>query len=611
MTTKQPSLFQTYAYDLLASEKKFSHALKDYPQIAFIIDTLSRKENHHVALNGFTSEKIQRALLESIAFHLTEGNAPHTLRNVDFIYFDVHRLTQDEPDEKKITKDFQNFDKEINNADKKVIFVINHFDPSTVFGKLIQTNLMNPCWRIIVLNDLSQKNLFVQIKLSSPQESQLLTLLKAYKAELEEFHHVLIPEETFPAALSMTLHYLPNESYFDKAFNLLDSAAARASALECNDPTGQFKPLVTSTTLAFVISSWTQIPLTHLHSNSFQTNKFIEALQRRVFGQETAISAMASVLQHACLKIQEKKGPLCSFLLVGPPEVGKTTAAHILAEHLFGHKGALLRVNLSEHYTSISEIKIMSDETPAISLLSAIQQVPYAVILIENIHYTPAATFHLFKDIFAHGFAFDEAGNKYDFSHAIIVTTTTLGSEHITSLTQAPLEQETNKTLDLLELVLNENPQEDSVLQSHSTSQELHELLLPTLESYFSPALLQHLHIIPFAPLDYAALEKVVRFKVKALSKRLEMLYGIELNYAPEVIKFLAHETFWRKPTNKPIEKVLAKHLYSAVANEILAHAEDKNRTRRLFLQLNDNGQILRCEFMSAATTATTAAYHL
>lgn len=242
----------------------------------------------------------------------------------------------------------------------------------------------------------------------------------------------------------------------------------------------------------------------------------------------------------------------------------------------------------------------MSDDNHDVSLLSAIQHVPYAVILIENIDQAPAATINLFKNIFTYGFAFDASGHKYDFSHAILVITTTLGSDRIINLTQAPATNETNKTLDLLQLVLNDRATEEPDLHRHLTTQELHDEILPTLEEYFSPSLLQHLHVIPFVPLDYPALEKVVRLKVKALTKRLELNFGIELNYAPEVVKFLAHECLWRKPITKPIDTVLEQHLYSTVANEILAHSEDKNRPRRLLLQLNDNGQVLRCEFMSA-----------
>lgn len=598
--TKQPSLFQTYTFDLLASEKNSAHALKEHPQIALIIDTLSRKENHHVSLTGIQSEKVQLALLESIALHLTDGNAPQTLRNVDFIYFDAARLASNSEEPAILAQEFKEFCAELQTTDKRIVMAVNQFHPADPFGKLLQTILRDGHWRLIVLDDKEPRPGFTSIKLSQPFESQLVALLKTFKSEIENFHHVLIPEETFASALSMAMHYLPSLSCFDKALDLLDSAAARASAMERNDPTGQFKPLVTSATLALVISSWTQIPITHLHNNAFQTAKFVEALQRRIFGQDSAINSMASVLQHACIKIQEKSGPLCSFLLVGPAEVGKTTAAHTIAEHLFGHKGALLRVNLGENCEAIGDVKIMSDENKGISLLSAIQQIPYAVVLIENIHQAPAAAFNLFKNIFTHGFAVDEQGNKYDFSHAIVVITTTLGSERITALIQAPEIHETNKTLDLMQLVLNEHPHDDNPIHHQLSPQELYDELLPTLEGYFPSSLLQHLHIIPFLPLDYAALEKVIRLKVKSLARRLEMNFGIELNYAPEVIKFLAHEALWRKPSSKPIEKLLEEHLYQAVANEILAHAEDKNRPKRLFLQLNESGQVLRCEFISA-----------
>lgn len=609
MTTKQVSIFQTYAQDLLAAEKKSAQALRDHPQIALIIDTLSRKDNHHVILSNIGSDKIKLALLQSIALHLTEGNAPHILRSADFIYFDVQRLIRNSVDEKKIIKDFQTFCSEVEFTNKAVIFAVNDYSRLDVFTQLVDAQQRHPLWRILVINNTSELSGFMPVKLTPPTEQQILALLKTHKEDLESFHQVLIPEETFPAALSMATHYLPKESCFDKTLDLLDSAAARASAIDRNDPTGQFKPLVTSTTLTHIISSWTQIPLTHLHNNSFQTNKFVEALQRRIFGQDTAIATMASVLQHACLKLQEKSGPLCSFLLVGPPEVGKTVAAYTLAEHLFGHHGALLRVNLNETCESISDIRVITNDMPGMTLVNAIQQVPYAIILIENIHQAPAAMISLFKTIFSHGFALDKQGKKYDFSHAIVIATTTLGSERMTALLQTTSPQENNKTIDLMQLVLNvHQPEEAANQHSNLSSQEIYEELVPILENYFSAAFLQHLHIIPFVPLDYAAVEKVVRFKVKALTKRLEGLFGIELNYAPEVIKFLAQEVLKRKPASKPIEKILSQHLYSAVANELLAHADDKNRSRRLFLQLNDNGQLLRCEFINAMNAA---AYNL
>lgn len=541
--------------------------MKGHPQLEMIIDILSRKENYHLQIIRACSNKINKALFRAIAARITEDDSPKSLRDIDFLYSDSYFS----PEKKTIL----------------ATSVMPHDDM-----------LRNEKLRIIYFakqgNDLD--NSFVTLKFLEPNDHQLLNLLKEEKCELENFHQVIIPEETYSSALSMAKHYLPSQSHFDKAYELLDSASARVSAHERNDST----PVIVSIdTLFQIISNWTQIPVTHLHSNSFQANKFIEALQKRIFGQEAAVTAMGSVLQHAYLKLQEKSGPLCAFLLVGLPETGKTTAALTMAEHLFGHPGALIRINLSDHYQSLSDIKIISEENH-VSLLTAIQQTPYAILLIENIHQASSATLALFKQIFIHGVVF-EKGQQYDFRHAIVVVTTTLGSDRITALLESPSGQETNKTLDLMQLVLNENPAANSAPNPNLSMHDICEDLIPTLEGYFSANLLQHLTIIPFIPLDYSALEKIIRLKIKLLAKRLESHLGIELIQPPEVIKFLAHEAFWRKPHTKSLDKLLEEYLYSPVANEILLYADDKNRPKRLLLKLNEDGQLVRCEFMSAS----------
>jgi ATP-dependent Clp protease ATP-binding subunit ClpA len=588
------SSVQHYACDLLAMDSSIAHILKDHSQIPVVIDTLCRKLKHHVSLQGITSEKIQLAFLQSIAYHLTSIRMPNTLRDIGFIYINIQHLLLSGESSEKIAADFYSFCSNLQVTYKKIILAINHCNIENPLTKIITTLSMNEAWRIISLNH--QPDYCTPFNLKEPSDAQLLALLKTYKSELEDYHHVSIPDETFSSALSMTTHYLTTQSCFDKALELLDSASSRASSSENLNFPGQTNS-VSNATLAQVISSWTQIPLNNLHNNSFQSSKFIDALQRRVFGQEAAITSLSSTLQHAYIKLQKKTGPLCNFLLVGPDEVGKTTAAYSMAEHLFGNRNALFTMDLNVAHTSLTDIKVNNDVHHDISLFQAIQQTPYAIFLIANIQQTAIPTLTLLKSIFAHGYALDNAGNKYDFKHAIFVLTTTLGAERIAALTQMPTIVETNKSLDLMQLVLSEHSTDAGHhLNPHVSFQELSEELIPTLENYFSATLLQDLYIIPFSPLDYLALEKIMRSQVKLLAQHLEAQFGIELHYAPEIIKFLAHEAFWRKPQTKPIQKLLEQHLYSTVANELLMHAENKNRPKRLLIQLNEDGQLLRCE---------------
>ncbi len=151
-----------------------------------------------------------------------------------------------------------------------------------------------------------------------------------------------------------------------------------------------------------------------------------------------------------------------------------------------------------------------------------------------------------------------------------------------------------------MQLVLNDVSL-DTPTQSQSTwsTQQLCDEIMPELEARFA-AILQYIQLIPFMPLEYGALEKIVRLKIKTLAKQLDLKFGIKLDFAPEVVKFLAHEIFWHKSQNKSLNQMLEQHLYGAVAHEILSHAENKNHFKHLLLQLNDSGQMLKCEFITA-----------
>jgi ATP-dependent Clp protease ATP-binding subunit ClpA len=602
------SIFSQFGYDFLAEEnqKKTALPFKDHPQIPFILDTLSRQQHHHAVLITTCSEKIIHAFSESIAHQLTSPTAPKSLRNCYIIYFDMQRFAGSALMKEQIARDFLALSDHLRITNKRLILILNQVAEEH-FNFWLMKMLPDDLWRVVIFaHPSTQKTLrhleqsFTTAPLMHPDMSEIICLLKIYRSQLENFHHVTISDETITNAYTMAAHYLPGHSCFDKTLDLLDSAAARSSSMEQH---GQ-KSIVSSHLLAQVVASWTQIPLTHLQHNKFQAQKFVEALRARIFGQDTAINFIASLLQNACINVQNQTGPLCSFLFAGPEDVGKTSMAYAMAEHLFGHKNALLHVHFNHtHYSSLSEVKIHANENEnqPVTLFAAIQRTPYAVVLLENVDQLARDTFELFKDIFTEGYVFDAEGNKHDFRHAIVIATTHLSAEHLNNLTTSQPIQEASKVVDLMQLVLNEHVQEPLLQnQLQLSPQELCDELLPKLVEHFSAAFLQKVNVVPFVPLDYAAFEKVVRLKVKMLAQHLLTHFSIELSYAPEIVKFLAHEAFWRKSNAKSFDNLLNQYLYSCVAHEILLHAESKNRSKRLLIQLNDAGQLLRCEFVTA-----------
>ncbi|HSW94400.1 MAG TPA: AAA family ATPase [Gammaproteobacteria bacterium] len=589
--TKIASLLADFVSDVFTllpdeTENSSVNPFRDHPQIQTIIDSLSRQERHHVALISSLSEKNQSVFMKAIAEHIRDEAVPAPLRKCRILFFDINRLMATSHHQEKNAPAVQAL---IADANTRILLF-------TSDKKTVQT--------------LNIESYFSMHPVMEPDTKELTALLKWHRSSLEDFHHTVISDEIILHALTLATHYLPGHSRFDKTWELLDSAAARAS-LSPHPEEQKQKTAVTPHCLVEVVSNRTEIPITHLQNNPFQARKLVEALKKQIFGQDAAINKMASLLQNACIQLQENTGPLCNFLLAGPSDTGKTAMVYAMAKHLFGSHGAVLRINLNHTTaTSLSDIRIApgSDADPDSDLLSAIQKMPYAILFIEDMDHLDEKTYALIQGIFEHGYVFDDEQNKYDFRHAVVIATTRTATDQINELNAAlhPSEHHSKTPdlmqLDLMQLVLNKHlhdaPEQNT---SWPAPDELCDMLLPELMKHFPESFLQKFNIIPFIPLDSLATENIIRLKIKRLARHLLGSFNIELSFPPEVIQFLTHEAVLRKSHINSLDKLLEQHLYSLVTHEILLHAEDKNRSKRLLIQLNDSGHLLRCEFMAAS----------
>ncbi len=590
----------------ISDENTFSPALKDHSQIPYIIDTLARKERHHLFLHGFHSEKLTHSLVEGIAYQLKTGIVPKNLRDATLIYFDACALKMSHA--ALITKcaDYIESLTTQSKSDSLIVLCINDVDACKT---IMQSKILNPQWRIILFSQESKslpltfENYFSHLALQEPSQQEMLALLKNYKNDIENYHNILMPDEIFRYALSLTEHYLGGKSRLDKTLELLDSGAARASTLERDDETSQtYKPILTTTILAHVVSSWTHIPISHLHHNKFRLSKFSQFVKQKIFGQEAAINAVGSILQASCIQFSETDGTVCNLLLAGPCGVGKKEFSLSLANYLFSTTEALLHVILDKHNppASLNQIVVttQSDTKQRINLLDAIQAKPYAVLLIENLNEMPATTINLFNDILVHGYGFDDKGNLCDFSHTVVVITSESVAEKISQLTQQQAKNDPTPIMDLMQLVLNESPT-SNISNSTLSQHELREHLFPVLQTYFSADILRQSHIVTFMPLDQTTIERIVKLKLNRLAKSLFEEFEIELSYAPEVSKFLATETLKQQQNAQMVEPILKQHVLSTIANELLAKMDEKNKPKHLALLLNETGQMIRCEFIN------------
>lgn len=600
------SIFANY---IIRLSQPNSLPLKDHPQLPVMVDILSRQQHHHILLTHCATKKIQLAIIASLQQHFVLGPIPRALQNAHFIYFDVARFELATENPEKMEQDFHTLSTEAQAKNQQIIFIINQVEPLLNqnyqtpvghLGKLLKSILTKSQWRLIIITPDEPKLLppyfiefFTSLSFIEPTKNEKIALLKSSRVELEEFHQVTLLDELFSDALDMANCYLPDSSSLDSALTLLDSAAARASVAAQNNST-EPKPMVTQAHLALTLASWTRIPLAHLQKPHLQIAKFIEIMQQRIFGHDTAIQVIGSLLQTASLKLHSKPGPLCSFLFAGPACVGKTALAEAMADYLFGHKNALLHIHFTNLPCALHELKVTMDNR-CLDLLTAVAQKPYAILLLENIDQCAPGLIENFKTILANGYVHNSENKKVNFHHTIIIMTTTVGADCIIKLTHAAPEK--NKTLDLLQLVLNESLRDITHHSLHGLSlPELRDEIMSTLAAHFSSDFLQYTHIIPFISLDYVSLEKIMHAKIKMLVKRLLTHFNIELTYTPEVIKFLAQEALWQRSNIKSLDNWLEQQLYSCITHGILMQAEKKGQSNQLLVQVNESGQSLYCE---------------
>lgn len=604
-----------------SDNQKQTLPFKDHPQFPTLVDILSRKNQHHVLLCSELSPTIHILFFEALLQHLAHGHTPVFLRTAELMYLNLDNALVSDIKQLTIEKDFEALRDSLDRSDNYLFVTFMRPDllskdakkaDERFLRRQIDTLLAHPKCRFLLMipaKDYPQyqhlEDQFTCLHLNGPTDTDVMTILKQQRIELEFFHHVLIPEELLTQALLLAERYLSTTHALEKTLLLLDSSAARAGIVDTEDPSHSCKPTLTSTILLSVLSDWTQIPASHLQITQFKHSEFILGLEQRVFGQETALTVLGYELLQAQAHLQHKPGPFSSFLFAGSAHSGKKTAALALVEQLFKQLNVLYFAQPSKGYLSLNDVKLQRClDKQFFSLADVIRQTPYAVIMFEKIEQLPSALLDGLQEIVSTGYLHDLNGNQLNFRQSIIILSTTVGAASLAEFAESFIPDDDIYTMDLMQLVMSESKQDGHQKTHHYEPQEIIDKIIPDIADAFPVSLCQHLHVVPFLPLNKMAIEKIIRLKLKVLGKQLHARYGIELGYAPEVIRFLTQEVFMKRDSDNQIinpDKAL-KQLYFCVEQAILSQPDHKNHSNQLFLQLNETGHLLRCDWLAMTT---------
>ncbi|MGZ8282364.1 MAG: AAA family ATPase, partial [Allosphingosinicella sp.] len=214
---------------------------------------------------------------------------------------------------------------------------------------------------------------------------------------------------------------------------LADAEAASATAM--------LREEVTAEDIAGVVSRWTGIPVDRmLEGERAKLLAMEEVIGKRVIGQQEAVGAVSRAIRRARAGLQDPNRPMGSFLFLGPTGVGKTELTKSLAEFLFDDAHAMVRIDMSEFMEKHSVARLIGAPPGYVGyeeggvLTEAVRRRPYQVVLFDEVEKAHNDVFNILLQVLDDGRLTDGQGNVVDFTNTIIILTSNLGSQYLTSL---------------------------------------------------------------------------------------------------------------------------------------------------------------------------------
>ena len=164
--------------------------------------------------------------------------------------------------------------------------------------------------------------------------------------------------------------------------------------------------LVTDEDVAYIVSSWTGVPVKKLaEEESARLLNLEQILHERVIGQDEAVESVSRAIRRARAGLKDPKRPVGSFIFLGPTGVGKTELARALAEAMFGDERNMIRLDMSEYMEKHTAARLIGAPPGYVGydeggqLTEQVRRKPYSVVLFDEIEKAHPDVFNVLLQI--------------------------------------------------------------------------------------------------------------------------------------------------------------------------------------------------------------------
>ncbi|MEE9358204.1 ATP-dependent Clp protease ATP-binding subunit ClpA [Candidatus Vondammii sp. HM_W22] len=283
-------------------------------------------------------------------------------------------------------------------------------------------------FRGIFEKDRALARRFQKIDIAEPTVDETYEILRGLKSRFEEHHNIRYSHKGLRIAAELADRYINDRHLPDKAIDVIDEAGAYVQL----QPVSKRKKTIGVKDIEAIVVKMARIPAKNVSVSDVEVLKNLERdLQLVVFGQDEAISSLATAIRMSRSGLGNEQKPVGSFLFSGPTGVGKTEVARQLAK-ILGVE--LIRFDMSEYMEHHTVSRLIGAPPGYVGfdqgglLTEEINKHPYSVLLLDEIEKAHPDVFNLLLQIMDHGTLTDNNGRKAYFRDVTIVMTTNAGA---------------------------------------------------------------------------------------------------------------------------------------------------------------------------------------